>query len=133
MTRVQFLMSLALGTAGVIAAMAPAQASVADDARRICTERFASEQAGGTIPTGMTKAQYLRQCQGSFVKNARLTNAADRTDDEFESDDSADHNDPDGKGGPEILGVGNDDDAVAARPAPKAPAKPRTAAAPAAR
>ena len=55
---------------GLLAALVPAHASVAQDAKKICLERYNVEKDGGTLPAGMAKAKYLKQCTTSYVHNA---------------------------------------------------------------
>ena len=57
---------------GLLAALVPAHASVAQDAKKICLERYNVEKDGGTLPAGMAKAKYLKQCTTSYVRNAAL-------------------------------------------------------------
>jgi predicted lipid-binding transport protein (Tim44 family) len=50
---------------------AAAHASV-QDAFKICTERYNTEKASGTIPVGMSKTTYMHQCTGSIRRAAKL-------------------------------------------------------------
>jgi hypothetical protein len=50
----------------------PAGASVAQDAQKICLERYNVEKAGNTIPAGMPKSKYMSQCTKSVVRNAQI-------------------------------------------------------------
>ena len=59
-------------TAAVLALGAAANAAVAQDAIKICTERYNTEKAGGTIPVGMSKSKYMSQCTGSMRRAAKL-------------------------------------------------------------
>lgn len=59
-------------TAAVLSLSAAANASVAQDAVKICTERYNTEKAGGTIPVGMSKSKYMSQCTGSMRRAAKL-------------------------------------------------------------
>ena len=69
--------SIALGFAVLFStALLPVRASVAEDAKKICLERYNVEKAGGTIPAGMPKAKYMKQCTTSIVRNAALEQAA---------------------------------------------------------
>jgi hypothetical protein len=62
---------LLLPSALVIALTATAHATT-QDARKICTERYDTEKAGGTIPVGMSKSTYMNQCTGSIRRAAKL-------------------------------------------------------------
>lgn len=42
------------------------------DPRKICTERYDAEKAGGSIPVGMSKTTYMNQCTGSIRRAAKL-------------------------------------------------------------
>jgi hypothetical protein len=65
--------SIAFGLAALLSAFAlPAAASVAEDAKKICLERYNVEKAGGTIPAGMPKSKYMKQCTSSIARNAAL-------------------------------------------------------------
>ncbi len=59
-------------TAAVLALGAAANAALAQDAVKICTERYNTEKAGGTIPVGMSKSKYMSQCTGSMRRAAKL-------------------------------------------------------------
>lgn len=59
-------------TAAVLSLSAAANAAVAQDAVKICTERYNTEKAGGTIPVGMSKSKYMSQCTGSMRRAAKL-------------------------------------------------------------
>ena len=50
----------------------PAGASVAQDAQKICLERYNVEKAGNTIPAGMPKSKYMSQCTKHVVSNAQI-------------------------------------------------------------
>ena len=67
---------------GIVASLAPlpaAGASVAQDARKICLERYELEKSGGTVPGGMTKSKYVSQCTNSIKRHAALESAQART------------------------------------------------------
>lgn len=79
---------LLLSSALVFAFSATAHAA-AQDVRKICTERYNTEKAGGTIPVGMSKTTYMNQCTGSIRRAEKLEqelatgqtgNAQDATD-----------------------------------------------------
>jgi hypothetical protein len=71
--------SIALGFAVLFStALLPARASVAEDAKKICLERYNVEKAGNTIPAGMPKEKYMKQCTTSIVRNAALEQAAEQ-------------------------------------------------------
>ena len=55
----------------VLSAAAAAHAAT-QDPLKICTERYNTEQAGGTIPVGMSKKTYMNQCTGSIRRAAKL-------------------------------------------------------------
>lgn len=54
-----------------VLAAAAANATV-QDPLKVCTERYNTEKAGGTIPVGMSKSTYMRQCTGSIRRAAKL-------------------------------------------------------------
>jgi hypothetical protein len=65
--------SIAVGLAALFSfGLAPANASIKEDAKKICLERYNVEKAGGTIPAGMPKEKYMRQCTTSIVRNAQI-------------------------------------------------------------
>jgi len=110
-----FLAFAALGLASIQAA--PASASVWDDARKVCLDRYNDEVKSGTVPNRMTKARYLNQCQASYVRTAKL-------EDELEealgpNTDATEATVRDGQGGPELLPP-----APPAQPKPAAPPRP---------
>ena len=59
-------------TAAILTLSAAANAALAQDAIKICTERYNTEKAGGTIPVGMSKSKYMSQCTGSMRRAAKL-------------------------------------------------------------
>jgi len=59
-------------TAAVLSLSAAANSAVAQDAVKICTDRYNTEKAGGTIPVGMSKSKYMSQCTGSMRRAAKL-------------------------------------------------------------
>jgi len=63
---------MAVGVCGVVFAASQSHASPAQDARKVCLERYNVEKAGGTLPAGMSKAKYLTQCTTSILRNAKL-------------------------------------------------------------
>ena len=70
MTCVKLLNSIAFSVLGLAATLAPSAASVYDDAKKICLDRYVEEKVENSVPAGMSKERYLRQCQGSYVKTA---------------------------------------------------------------
>lgn len=60
------------GLVGLVSLAQTAQASLAQEAKKICIERYNVEKAGGTLPAGMPKSKYLSQCTRSFIRNAQL-------------------------------------------------------------
>jgi hypothetical protein len=72
-----------------------------DEARKVCTERYNDEARSGTVPNGMNKTRYMNQCQGSYVRSAKLENELEDNLNEV-TDGSASHS-KNGQGGPEIL------------------------------
>ena len=99
MTCVKLLNSIAFSVVGLAATLAPAAASIHDDAKKICLGRYVEEQAGNSVPTGMTKERYLRQCQSSYVKSASREQSYDEA---LKPALTSTH----GQGGPEILPPG---------------------------
>lgn len=80
---------------------APATASVWDEARKVCLERYNDELKSGSVPNRMTKDRYVKQCQASYVRSAKL-------DQELEdvlspNDEAGDAGSFNGQGGPEDL------------------------------
>jgi hypothetical protein len=67
--------AIALGLAG---AVAPAGATNAQDAKKICLERYNLEKSGGTLPDGMAKSKYMSQCTNSIKRIAALESAQSR-------------------------------------------------------
>ncbi len=69
--------AIALGFAlsPAMAASAPA----AQEAKKICLERYNLEKSGGTLPDGMAKSKYMSQCTNSIRRIAALQNAQTRT------------------------------------------------------
>ena len=100
--------SIALGFAALLSVgFAPARASVAEDAKKICLERYNVEQASGTIPAGMPKAKYMKQCTTSIVRNAQL---------EAEMEAAAAAQGGGGQGGPSITDPANTPKLTPAKP-----------------
>lgn len=96
---------------------APATASVWDDARKVCLERYNDELKSGSVPNRMTKDRYVKQCQASYVRSAKL-------DEELEdalgpNDGAGDASSFTGQGGPEDLVT----PPAAQQPKPAAPAR----------
>ena len=63
---------IAMSACGLVAALSPGQASPAQDAKKVCLDRFEIEKAGGTLPIGMNKTEYVNQCTLSILRNAKL-------------------------------------------------------------
>lgn len=63
---------IAVGACGLAVALSPGHASPAQDAKKICLERYEVEKAGGTLPAGMNKTKYVNQCTLSILRNAKL-------------------------------------------------------------
>jgi hypothetical protein len=103
----------------------PAAASVAEDARRVCLERFNDEQKSGSVPKGMNKARYLAQCQKSYVHSVQLENELNNQDKADNSIDGSNAQSKDGQGGPEILPVRSSAKPVKAAKTPSAKPMPR--------
>ena len=71
MTR-DVLLSAAL-ILGLAASPAIAASSTpAQDAKKICLERYTIEKNGGTLPDGMAKSKYMSQCTNSIKRIAAL-------------------------------------------------------------
>jgi hypothetical protein len=108
--------SIVIGFAALaLTGLTPASASVAEDAKKICLERYNVEKAGGTIPAGMPKAKYLKQCTTSIARNARL---------EAEMEAAAAAQGQSGQGGPAITDPANTPKLTNPKPVqtPKTPA-----------
>ncbi len=99
MTCVKLLNSIVFSVFGLAATLVPAAASIHDDARKICLERYVEEKAGNSVPAGMSKERYLRQCQGSYVKTASREQS-------YNDDPAPAPISTNGQGGPEILPPG---------------------------
>src|SRR5262249_43617660 len=66
------IQTILIAVACVALPMSEAQASLAQDAKKVCLERYNAEKEGGTLPDGMSKSKYMSQCTRSFVRNAQL-------------------------------------------------------------
>lgn len=99
MTCVKLLNSIAFSVVGLAATLTPAAASIYDDARKICLERYVEEKAGNSVPVGMSKERYLRQCQGSYVKTTGREQS-------YNDEPAPAPISKNGQGGPEILPPG---------------------------
>ena len=123
MNRVQLISSVSFGLIVVTASLSPASASLADDARRVCAERYTREAASGTVPYRMSKSRYLSQCTTSYIRTEKLNAQpglqADQSDDDFDAEVSGD--DRDGIGGPEILEPGANAEPIKKKPSIVAP------------
>jgi len=64
--------ALAFGVTVSFAPLAASGASIAQEAQKICLERYNAEKAGGTLPDGMAKSKYMSQCTKSIKRNAEL-------------------------------------------------------------
>ncbi|MFM9863220.1 MAG: hypothetical protein ACKVRO_06400 [Micropepsaceae bacterium] len=64
--------NLLLAAAALVLSSAAANASAPPDAKKICVDRFNTENASGTIPYRMSKATYINQCIGSIRRAAKL-------------------------------------------------------------
>lgn len=53
-----------------LALAATAANATAEDARKVCLERYDVEKSGDTIPRGMSKSTYMNQCTGSIRRAA---------------------------------------------------------------
>lgn len=62
---------LAVGVCGVMVALGQSHASPAEDAKKVCLERYNVEKEGGTLPVGMNKTKYLNQCTLSILRTAK--------------------------------------------------------------
>ncbi len=102
MTPMRLFSSVVFSAACTLAFVVPASAgSVWDEARKVCTERYNDEAKSGTVPNGMNKTRYLNQCQGSYVRSAKLENELEENLNE-DTEGAASHS-KNGQGGPEIL------------------------------
>ena len=118
MKTMRLLSSLAL--AGSIFAVTAnvATASVYEDAKRVCLERYNDELKSGSVPKGMNKTRYLNQCQNSYVRSVKLEN--ELNENQADNQDGSHAQSKDGQGGPEILPP-----APAAKKAPASKPAPR--------
>jgi len=66
------LVMVGLGLVGWTMPLSVAWASLAQEAKKVCLERYNAEKDGGTLPAGMPKSKYMSQCTRSFVRNAQL-------------------------------------------------------------
>ena len=109
---------VALVSFGAVAIQAaPAAASVWDEARKVCLERYNDELKSGSVPNRMTKDRYVKQCQASFVRSAKLDEELEETlGPNVETGDAKSFN---GQGGPEDLVS----PPVAQQPKPAVPAR----------
>jgi len=88
----------------LVGAALPAAASVAEDAKKVCLERFNDEQKSGSVPKGMNKQRYLSQCQRSYARSVQLENELNNQDAKPDTGiDGSNAQSKDGQGGPEIL------------------------------
>lgn len=92
-----------LAIAGSIFALTAnvAMASVYDDAKKVCLERYNDELKSGSVPKGMNKTRYLTQCQNSYVRSVKLEN--ELNENQADNQDGSNAQSKDGQGGPEIL------------------------------
>lgn len=72
MTRDARLLGLCAVALLVGSTVATAAVFDAKEAKKTCLDRYNEEQAGGTIPAGMSKSKYLSQCVNSMRRNAEL-------------------------------------------------------------
>lgn len=70
--------TIAFGLAATLAPLAAASAANAQDAKKICLERYNLEKSGGTLPDGMAKSKYMSQCTNSIKRIAALEGAQSR-------------------------------------------------------
>ena len=63
---------IAASVCGGMFAIGLGHASPAQDAKKVCAERYEVEKKGNTLPAGMSKAKYLTQCTTSILRNAKL-------------------------------------------------------------
>lgn len=64
---------IALGLSASVVALPVAAASVTQEAKKVCTERYNAEKDGGTLPVGMPKSKYMSQCTKGYVRTAQLS------------------------------------------------------------
>ena len=123
MTRIQIFSSVLIAGSVLAGSAMPAAASVFEDAKKVCLERFNDEQKSGSVPKGMNKSRYLAQCQKSYVHSVQLENELNNTDSKTDNSvDGSNAQSRDGQGGPEILPPAAT--AKSAKPAKKAANKP---------
>ena len=67
--------AFAFGVGALSVPLAASAALIAQEARKVCLERYIAEKNGGTLPGGMTKARYLSQCANSIKRIAALERA----------------------------------------------------------
>ena len=106
MTRIRILSSVLIAGSVLAGAALPAAASVAEDAKKVCLDRFNDEQKSGSVPKGMNKQRYLAQCQKSYVHSIQLENELNNQDAKPDNGiDGSNAQSKDGQGGPELLPV----------------------------
>lgn len=100
MKRIHLFSSVLIAGSFFASAAMPSAASVYDEARKVCNDRFSDEQKSGSVPKGMSKERYLGQCQRSYVRSVKLESELNDADNDF---DGSEAQSKDGQGGPEIL------------------------------
>ena len=101
MTKMRLLSSLSIIGLLTMASTMPSSASVYEEAKKVCAERFADEQKSGSVPTGMSKSRYLSQCQNSYVRSVKLE--SELNDASMVDQENSVRHSKNGQGGPEIL------------------------------
>ena len=101
MRKLAFVMLASIGVVAVLSA--PASASVWDEARKVCVERYNDEVKSGSVPNRMTKDRYVKQCQASYVRSAKLEDELEDALGPNNDVDAASGNSLNGQGGPEDL------------------------------
>lgn len=73
MTRdVRLCAAIAVGFAVAFAPLSASASSIAEEAKKVCTERYNMEKEGGSLPKGMAKSKYMSQCTKGYVRTAQL-------------------------------------------------------------
>lgn len=101
MTNMRLFSSLAIVGSIFAVTANVAMASVYDDAKKVCLERYNDELKSGSVPKGMNRTRYLSQCQNSYVRSVKLEN--ELNENQAANQDGSDAQSKDGQGGPEIL------------------------------
>ena len=56
-------------------AMAPSAGAASADAKKHCTEQWNAEQKAKSIPRGMSRAKYMKECTANYTANKAASSA----------------------------------------------------------